>query len=439
MIALLRTAVPLFLAMIAGTVGSLVVTSVLGKHDTVTLAAFAVVTAVLNPAGAAVQGALRGLGPFIAPYRDDPAGAVPIVRDARWLSLATGAAGALAVICVPLLASVTGVPGEVVREMGLLPYLLAVQLLVFASTGGSSTILIALGRSRSVLWPTLVSGMLLSVLTVALVPPLGLDGVGLAWVIAGMAAAGVATYSVRRALGRAVGQARPRVGEIVKLAKVSIPLAGTVLIKFGVLGVVTFAASTTNTRDTAAHAVLTTLTGFIMLASLSIAQAAVPDVARACDAAEARRANRSAALLAIAGTLVGAGLLLGFGDRLLVLFSDDAAVRDRVLSLLPLMLLSSVLDGAQAVQGTGLTALKRSASSLGYFAIGYGLLVVAAVPVARTWGITGLWVAVTVANGLLVVLQGTGFHRHSAKVGSEDQNPGSQQRERERRKPARGA
>jgi MATE family multidrug resistance protein len=416
-IALLRAAVPLFLAMVAGMVGSLVVTSVLGKHDTVTLAAFAVVTAVLNPASAAVQGALRGLGPFVAPYREDPAAAVPIVRDARWLSLATGLAGALAVICVPLIASATGVPGEVVREMGLLPYFLAVSLLVLASTGGSSTILIALGRPRSVLWPTLVSGAVLGGLTAVLVPPLGLTGVGLAWVISGTAAALVASFAVRRALGRPVGQARPRIGEIVALAKVSIPLAGTVLIKFGVLGVVTFAAGTTSTRDTAAHAVLTTLTGFIMVASLSVAQAAVPDVARAPDPAGARKASRTAALLAVMGTLAGAGLLLGFGEHLLTLFSDDAAVRERVQGLLPLMLLASLLDAAQAVQGFGLTALKRSAASLSYFAIGYGLLVVAAVPVARTWGITGLWVAMAVANGLLVVLQGTGFHRHSAKVG----------------------
>ncbi|MEV4077016.1 hypothetical protein [Nonomuraea fuscirosea] len=100
-----------------------------------------------------------------------------------------------------------------------------------------------------------------------------------------------------------------------------------------------------------------------------------------------------------------------------MLFSDDAAVRDRVLGLLPLMLLASALDAAQAVQGTGLTALKRSSSSLMFLAIGYGLLLLAAVPVAGTWGITGLWAAMAVANGLLVVLQGTGFRRHSAKLG----------------------
>ncbi|SDK52345.1 MATE family efflux transporter [Nonomuraea jiangxiensis] len=418
MIALLRSAVPLFLAMATGTIGSLVVTSVLGRHDTVTLAAFAVMTAVLNPASAAVQAALRGLGPFVAPYRDDPAGAVPIIRDARWLSLVTGLLGALAVLAVPLFAGAAGVPGEVVRELGALPYFLAAYLLVFASTGGTSTILVALGRSRKVLWPSLASALLLSVLTAVLVPPLGLTGVGVAWLVAGATAAAVASLSLRRGLGRPIGQGRPRIGEMVNLAKVSIPLAGTVLIKFGVLGVVTFAASTTGARDTAAHALLTTLAGIIMLASMSVAQAALPEVARAPDAAGARRANRTAAVLAVLGTLAGAGLLAGFGEWALRLFSDDAGVRERVLMVLPLMLVSSVADAVQAVQGFGLTALKRSGASLLYFAVGYGLLVVAAVPVARTWGITGLWAAMAVANVLLVVLQGTGFHRHSARVGA---------------------
>ncbi|UBU12783.1 MATE family efflux transporter [Nonomuraea gerenzanensis] len=417
MIALLRAAVPVFLAMVAGTAGSLIVTSVLGNHDTVTLAAFAVISAVLNAAAAAVQGALRGLGPFVAPFRDEPAAAVPVVRDARWLSLATGALGAVAVLCVPLVAGVTGVPAEVVREMGVLPWFLAVYLLVFASTGGASTILVALGRSRDVLWPSLIFGVGVGGLTAVLVPWLGLTGVGIAWALSGLAAAGVAALSLRRALGRPIGQGRPRPREIVKLARVSVPLAGTVLIKFGVLSVVTFAASTTGTRDTAAHAVLTTLTGLIMLASLSVALASVPEVARAPGPAGARRALWRAAALAVTGTLLVAGLLLGLGEHVLVLFSGDAAVRDRALGLLPVMLLAALLDSAQAVQGTGLTALKRSSSSLVFFVIGYGLLVVAAVPVARTWGIDGLWTAMAIANGLLVALQGTGFHRHSARVG----------------------
>ncbi len=417
MISLIRASVPLFLSMVTGLAGTLVVTSVLGRHATVTLAAFAVMTAVLNPAATAIAGALRGLAPFVAPHRDDPDAVVPILRDARWLSLAVGAAGALAVLCVPGLARTAGVPGEVVAELGALPWLIALYLLVLASGGGATAVLVAIERTRGVLWSSLAGTAAMIGLAVALVPPLGLTGVGVAWLLSGVASVAVANLSLRRALGRGVGRARPRIGEIIRLARVSVPLASTILIKFGVLGVVTFAAGTTSARDAAAHAVLTTLTGFTMLASLSVAQASVPRVARAGTTAEARRANRTAALLAVTGTSAAALALLALGDPMLTVFSDDPGVRDRVSGLMPLMLLASTADAAQAVQGIGLTALKRSGASLLYFATGYGLLVLAAVPVAATWGITGLWVAMVAANVLLAVLQGAGFRRHSARVG----------------------
>ncbi|MEU8250778.1 MATE family efflux transporter [Nonomuraea sp. NPDC048916] len=414
---ILRAAVPLLLSMVTGMIGTLVVTSVLGRHATITLAAFAVMTAVLNPASAAVVGALRGLAPFVAPHRDDPAAAVPILRDARWLTFLVGTAGALAVLAVPALARAAGVPRDVVGELGLLPGLLALYLLVLASGGGATTVLVALGRSRQVLWSSLAGTAAMIGCTVALVPPLGLTGAGIAWLASGVAAVVVANLCLGRALGVRVGQGRPRIPEIAGLARVSVPLAATVLIKFSGLGVVTFAASTTTTRDVAAHAVLGTLAGLIMLVSLAVAQASVPEVARAQDTAGARRVNRSAALLAVTGTAVAALVLLVLGDPLLAVFSDDPGVRDRAVALLPLVLVAAAADGAQAVQGLGLTALKRSGASLGYFAAGYGLLVVAAVPVASAWGITGLWTAVAVTNVVLVVFQGAGFHRHSARIG----------------------
>lgn len=416
MIPLLRAAVPLFLSMVTGMVGSLVVASVLGRHATVTLAAFAVMTAVLNPASAAVIGALRGLMPFVAPHKDDPARAVPILRDARWLSLLVGTAGAIAVLGVPWLAGAFGVPGEIVRELGLLPYLLALDLLLMASNGGASTVLISLGRSRQVLWSSLANTVTVIVLSLVLVPRWGLTGMGVAWLAAGVASVTVSNVCLRLALKRPVGQGRPRLREIIELAKVSLPLAGTILIKFGGLGVVTFAATSTSTQDAAAHSVLGTLTGFTFLASLAVAQASAPEVARARSAAVARRVNRAAALLAVAASSVGGVALLVFGDGLIGVFSGDPSVRERVLALVPLMLLSSMVDAAQSVQGFGLAALKRSGASLGYFAIGYGLLVAAAVPVAGTWGITGLWTAMAAMNALLFVLQGWGFRKHSARV-----------------------
>ncbi|WP_219468894.1 polysaccharide biosynthesis C-terminal domain-containing protein [Nonomuraea rhizosphaerae] len=198
---ILRAAVPLFLSMVTTTLGTLVVTSVLGRHATVTLAAFAVMSAVLNPASAAVVGALRGLAPFVAPYKDTPAEAVPILRDARWLTLLVGTAGALAVLLVPALARAAGTPAEVVAELGPLPWLLALYLLVHASGGGANTVLVALGHSRQVLWSSLAAMAVMAGCTVALVPPYGLAGVGVAWLASGVVGVAVSNFCLRRAVG----------------------------------------------------------------------------------------------------------------------------------------------------------------------------------------------------------------------------------------------
>ncbi|GAA0946565.1 MATE family efflux transporter [Nonomuraea longicatena] len=420
MIALLRAAVPLFLSMASGMVGSLVVAGVLGRHATVTLAAFAVMTAVLTPAAGAVAGALRGLMPFVAPHKDEPVRALPVLRDARWLALLVGLAGALAVLAVPPVGRLAGVPGAVVDELGLLPYLLALDLLVIAANGGANTVLIALGRNRQVLWSSLANTSVVITLSVLLVPRWGLDGMGVAWLGAGLAGVLVSETCLRRVLGRPVGHARPRWKEIAGLARVSLPLAGTVLVKFGGLGVATFAAALTTVAEAAAHSVLGTLTGFTFLASLAVAQAALPEMARAGGVAELRRVARTAALLAVAASSLGGLALLLAGDVLVPLFSADPAVQAGVLAVVPLMLLASTIDAAQAVQGFGLVALKRSGASLRYFAAGYGLLALAAVPVARTWGIAGLWTALAAVNLLLLVLQGTGFRRYSAWVSAEE-------------------
>ncbi len=102
--------------------------------------------------------------------------------------------------------------------------------------------------------------------------------------------------------------------------------------------------------------VLSTLTGFLMLASLSVGLAAAPEVARAAGVAGARGANRAATLLALAGTAL--------------------------------------------------------------LAAGYGAMTALAAPVALAWGLAGLWWLMAATNGVLVVLQGAGFRRHSAKAGT---------------------
>ena len=55
-----RAAAPLYVSTLAASAGSLVDTALLGRHATVSLAAFVVTIAVFSPATATVVGALRG-------------------------------------------------------------------------------------------------------------------------------------------------------------------------------------------------------------------------------------------------------------------------------------------------------------------------------------------------------------------------------------------
>ncbi|MGP3933375.1 MATE family efflux transporter [Nonomuraea sp. KM88] len=416
--AIAAAAVPLFLSMTVNQVAGLVTTAVLGRRATAALAAYAVTAAVLNPAFTAITGALRGMAPFIAPHREHPPGAIPVLRDARWLALSVAALAAGAVACVPVVASLGGAPPEVLAELGIFPYLLVVHVLLYGLGGGANAALIALGHSRQVIWASLAGAAVSIVLVVLLVPLIGLPGLGCSMIAAGATAFAVSNLRLRRLLGGSVGRGRPRPAEIMKLARVGIPLSGTLLIKFAVLGVVTYAAVRTGTREAAAHAVLHTLMGPLMFVSLSVAQASVPEVARAQGVREVRSVTRAALALAVIGVTAGGALLLAFRDPLVTVFTSDDGVRTTVLGLAWLMVVMAAVDGSQAVMAFGLAGLKRSSWSLGSVAAGYGMLTVAAVPVAATWGLAGLWWALIANSALLIVLQGSGFLRHSARAPS---------------------
>ncbi|WP_165977617.1 MATE family efflux transporter [Nonomuraea diastatica] len=235
-------------------------------------------------------------------------------------------------------------------------------------------------------------------------------------IAAGATALAVSNLRLRRLLGGSVRRGRPRPAEIMKLARVGIPLSGTLLIKFAVLGVITYATVRTGTREAAAHAILYAIMGPLMFVSLSVAQASVPEVARAHGVREVRSVTRAALTMAVIGVAVGGSLLLAFRDPLVTLFTTDDGVRTAVLGLAWLMVVMAAVDGTQAVVAFGLAGLKRSSWSLGSVAAGYGMLATAAVPVAATRGLAGLWWALIANSALLIVLQGGGFLRHSART-----------------------
>ncbi|MFJ3289383.1 MATE family efflux transporter [Streptomyces sp. NPDC086669] len=423
-------ALPLYLTMIAASAGALVDTALLGNHATAALAAFAVTLAVFSPATATVAGALRGVMPFVAPRKDDPDRLLPLVHSAMWLAVLVGGLGAAAVAAVPLIGRVAGVPRATLEALGCFPYLLAAGVLAIAVTSAATSVLVALGRSASVMRAGLLGTAASATLPVLLVggpgplPSLGLTGAGIAMLASSLITAVANQLALRRCAalsGRSLRPGRPDPRQVWKVGAVGIPLAGTVLVKFAVLGVLTFAAARIGTDGAAAHSVGISLVNLIFTAAVAVGQATVPLVstyAEERDGANIRRSVRAGTWLALAVVgCIGTAVIV-FSAWVVPLFTGDAAVRPRITDLLPWVLAVVVTDAAQAVVGFGLIGLKRTVPSFVTTAVCYGVLAAVAAPLAAAGGLTALWAALALANFLQAAGKAYSFHRHSAYVGT---------------------
>jgi MATE family multidrug resistance protein len=385
----------------------------LGHHATVSLAAFALAMAVYGPVVAAVTGVLRGVMPFVPEL-----GPGPVVGGALWLSYGIGLAGALTVAAIPLIGSATGVARPVLDHLGPLPPALAVAVLAQSVGASASSTLVMLGRSRTVLRCGLIGTAAAVLLSITAVPRLGAEGAGLAILTATLAYA----VQVQLALRRATGLRRTVVPGpfdrrlIVRLAATGLPMAGTVLVKFVVLGVLTFAAARLGTGPAAVHGVAETLVNLIYAVAVTVGQSVVPLIARAPAPSDVRRSLRAGVLLA--GTVVGvlALALVLFGRWILPLFTADPAVRSALGTLLPLVALVVVADAVQAVYGFGMLGLRTTLPSLISTALVFGALCLAAVPIADAGGLPALWSALAAANSLQAVTKAALFTRRAARL-----------------------
>jgi MATE family multidrug resistance protein len=309
----------------------------------------------------------------------------------------------------------------VLAEFGMLPLLLALQVLLFSAGSGANGMLIALGRSRLVLRSSLSSTAVEIILLLTLVPRMGIQGTGIALLVSTALALTVSNVLLLRIpdlAGQSLWPGRPRPREILRMAKVGIPMSATLVIKFTVMGGVTYAAARTGADGGAAHAILISLEGFLGLVGFAVVQAVTPEIARAASPGEARRLNRAALAITAAGLLAGGLVLLFLGEVVLGLFTSDATVLALALVLLPLLAAYALTNNCAIVMSWSLMGLKRSTWSLGSAGAGYGVLALAMTPAAAAWGLAGLWVALTASSVLILGMQTVGFMRHSARVGS---------------------
>jgi MATE family multidrug resistance protein len=260
-------------------------------------------------------------------------------------------------------------------------------------------------------------------------PALGLEGAGVALLMANFAALCITLSWLHRALSFSVFSTLrygKSVRRTIELAKVGIPMAGTVLVKFGVLGVVALGAVRAGTDAAASHSIATSLVGLTFTAAVAVGQAGIPLVssrATTHDVAGIRRAVIAGTI--VAGTVVSAlclALVL-FDDQIVRGFSTDPQVISLLSTLMPLVALAITADGLQAVFGFGLTGLKRSGASFIVFSVLYGMLAVIALPVAEEFGLVGLWAALAAINGCLIAGQAGALWRATNALAAESPMP----------------
>lgn len=417
-------AFPLYLSMVATVFGTMVTAGVLGHTGTAVLAAYAMTIALYNPVSMVIQGALRGSMPFVAQNAEAPETLAPTVRNSLWLALCAGLLGGGAVAAVPLVARLIGAPAETVAALGPFPYLLAFALLANAFQACATTLLIGLGRSRQAMTVGLVGTALSVVLVPALVVVLGLGitGAGLAMLLTALAVMTVAHTLLRRSTvltGQSIGLGSPDWPGVWRIARVGLPMGSTMLIKFGVLGLLAMAAARVGSAEAAAHQVMVTLVTFVFLPATAVGQAAVPFMARAAQgqgdgfpgsgSGEVRR-SMAAGLAAALPVIALSMLLIWFAAGPIIgAFTPDPNVSLLVTALIPVVFVVVLADGVQALPGMGLLAIKRTTPTLYTFAVCFGLLALAAFPVAAAGGLTWLWWAYALANLGLVAGQGGGF------------------------------
>lgn len=397
---IMSAAAPLFFTLAVDRLGMVLIVALLAHYATESLAAFVLASAFLFPASVVVMGSLRGVTPVVAPYVDSPVAVVPVLRDVRWLAVFAGIIGSFFVVIFPFSAPLLGVPEVTTDALGYFPILMAIGLFAIAVKQGAVQVLIALDRSRSVVWPGMVDIGVSVGLGVALIPWLGLDGGGIALAAGSIASAIIAMGRLRKFYGR-IGWGRPRLAPIKELARIGIPLAAGQLIRVLVFSLLGVAIARLSVDGAASHGILIEVIMLLNLLALVVSQASIPLMSRewAGDNYRGfRKALRASMLVTTVGTVVSVGLFVVAAPWVIPMISGSAAVQEILMSMLPWLVLAALGQGLSTVPTSGLVAVKRTGATLTNVIIWFGLLAVAVFPVAATFGLAGLWIAMGVAQ-----------------------------------------
>ncbi len=216
---------------------------------------------------------------------------------------------------------------------------------------------------------------------------------------------------------------RPDFARIRRLAGLGLPAALHIALEIGVFGTATALAATLGTVPLAAHQIALHTASLTFMVPLGIASAAAVRVGQALGRGDARGAHRAGwtAIGLGAAFMAASAVIFVSAPRWIVrLYTHDAEVVSLGARLLMIAALFQLFDGIQgvaigALRGTGDTRTAMLAHLVCDW--GLGLPVACYFCFRRGWGVTGLWIGLSLAMILAgIVLLGAWARRSKFSV-----------------------
>jgi multidrug resistance protein, MATE family len=246
-------------------------------------------------------------------------------------------------------------------------------------------------------------------------PALGVEGSAWATSLARVYMAICLLLAIRREARRCGDAHRhvPFVFEVSRIQRLIVlgaPAASQITLEVGVFALATALAAKLDPISSASHQIALNVASVIFMVPLGLASASAVQVGHAVGACDARRAVRAGWTALVSGAVVmtGIGLVL-FTQPLALLraFTDDVRVLDIGATLLVIAAAFQLFDGTQAVatgvlRGIGDTRTPMLMNVIGHWLL--GLPVGYALCFRLGWGVTGLWIGLSVGLVFVAVI-----------------------------------
>lgn len=259
-------------------------------------------------------------------------------------------------------------------------------------------------------------------------PRLGVAGSAWATTVARCYMAAFLLVAIRR-LHRERGERHPSVSRYPDVARLrrmvslGLPAATQITLEVGVFAAATALAGRLDPVSSGSHQIALNVASLAFMVPLGIASAGAVRVGHAMGAGDTRRAAHAGwAALTVGSIIMGViGALFVLAPRMILGgFSDDPRVLNLGTTLLAIAAAFQLFDGAQAIttgilRGAGDTRTPMVANVVGHWAI--GLPVGYVLCFGRGWGVSGLWIGLSVGLVFVAIVLTAVWTRLSLSLG----------------------